>query len=72
MAEADVDTLWDIINEPTVRQWWGNETKKDVAEYLTDPEVEVWAIEKDGRMIGMIPMLPRDLGDYRHAGMDIL
>jgi aminoglycoside 6'-N-acetyltransferase len=69
--EGDVDALWDIINEPSVRPWWGNETRDDVAGYVTDPEIEVWAIEKDGRVIGVIQAWEETEAGYRHAGMDI-
>lgn len=68
---SDLDRLWVIISEPTVSARWGNETRPDVDAYLTDLEIEVWAIEKDGQMIGMIQCYEELTPDYKHAGMDI-
>lgn len=71
MQKADVDEIWEMISHPSVRQWWGNETRQDVADYLTDLEIEVWAIEKNGVLVGMVQSYEELTPDYKHAGMDI-
>ncbi len=68
---SDLDRLWAIISDPAVSLRWGNETRADIDEYLTDPEIEVWAIEKDEQMIGMIQSYEELTPDYKRAGMDI-
>jgi aminoglycoside 6'-N-acetyltransferase len=71
MEQTDVEPIWQMINQPAVRQWWGNETRQDVIEYLSDPEVEVWVIEHGGQFLGMIQCYEENTPDFRHAGMDI-
>lgn len=69
---GDLDRLDEIINEPSVRPWWGNETRARMEEdFINDPEVEVWVIEKDGRVEGLIESYEELDPDYRYAGMDI-
>lgn len=71
MTQADVEPFWKMINEPSVRKWWGNETRQDMQDLLTDKDVEVWAIEKAGQVVGMIQSYEELTADYKHAGMDI-
>lgn len=71
MEAADVDAIWNIINQPSVRKWWGNETLQDVIEYLSDPEIEVWSIEMDAQVVGVVQCYEELTPDYKYAGMDI-
>jgi aminoglycoside 6'-N-acetyltransferase len=69
---GDLDRLEEIINEPSVYPWWGMETRARMEEdFINDPEEEVWVIEKDGRVEGLIDSYEEKDPDYRHAGMDI-
>lgn len=71
MEESDVEVLWNMINEPEVRPWWGNETREDIEELLTDKDVFVWAIKEGEWTVGMIQCYEELEPDYKHAGMDI-
>jgi aminoglycoside 6'-N-acetyltransferase len=64
----DVPTLTAIRATPEVLAFWPAD---DVAEELADDEVETFAIEYDGRVIGAIQWYEEDDPMYRHAGIDI-
>jgi aminoglycoside 6'-N-acetyltransferase len=72
LEEADLERFWEMIQEPEVFPWWGNDTREDLHEYLTDQENVIWAIEQGSEMIGVIQYYEEKEEDYRHAGMDIL
>jgi aminoglycoside 6'-N-acetyltransferase len=72
LGEADLERFWKMIQEPEVFPWWGNDTREDLNEYLTDQENVIWAIEQGSEMIGVIQYYEEKEEDYRHAGMDIL
>jgi aminoglycoside 6'-N-acetyltransferase len=64
----DVPALTAIRANPEVREYWPAD---DVAEELADDEVEIYAIEHGGRVIGAIQWYEEDDPMYRHAGIDI-
>lgn len=73
-AEAgDVPELARIRATPEVYARWrgGDDMAATVAKQLEDPSVEAYAIEVDGRVVGLIESYEHEDPDYRHAGIDI-
>lgn len=70
---ADVDGLHAMLQEPSVREWWGDyDRDRVVAEMLDDDEVVAWVIEMDGRIAGFVQATEELEPQYRHASIDIL
>jgi aminoglycoside 6'-N-acetyltransferase len=69
----DVPELARIRATPQVRRWWrgGDDLVAEITADLTDPEVTLFAIEVDGRVVGGIEYHEETSPDYRHAGIDI-
>jgi aminoglycoside 6'-N-acetyltransferase len=66
--ERDVAPLVAILNEPAVRQWWGDNDADDVrAEHLGPGYV----IEVDGDVAGLLLVDEEEDRDYRCVGLDI-
>ena len=74
VADADIDALRTILDEPGVARWWGpRRPGVDVAlDWLdSDEDTVVFAIELDGTVIGSIQFAEEADLDYRHAGIDL-
>ena len=71
---ADGAALRRVFEAPDVVRWWPTPTDDELDELLHngDPEVEVWMIELEGRVVGMIQAYEEDDPMYRHAGIDIV
>jgi aminoglycoside 6'-N-acetyltransferase len=69
----DVPELVRIRSTPEVSSRWrgGADLEASVVEDFDDPEVVLYAIELDGRVVGLIQWYEEDEPDYRHAGIDI-
>ncbi|MDO3700389.1 GNAT family protein [Micromonospora sp. C28SCA-DRY-2] len=70
---ADVPALAAIRADPQVRHWWrgGDDLSAAVAADLADPDLTVYAVLHDGRVVGAIQWYAEDDPDYRHASLDI-
>lgn len=57
-----------------VARWWPTPDSDELVALVTnrDPDVEVWMIETDGRVIGLIQADEESDPMYRHAGIDIV
>ena len=64
--------LAEIQREPSVLRWWGEPDLDELERkaHGTD-EATAFAIEVDGRLVGLIQYYEEDDPDYRHAGIDI-
>ncbi len=72
VRDDDVPRLTEILDEPEVARWWGPHDEARVRkDLLEDDEVDAFAIELDGEVVGMIHAWEEADPEYRHAGMDI-
>ncbi|WP_422664847.1 GNAT family N-acetyltransferase [Acrocarpospora corrugata] len=71
--DADRPALVAIRSTPDVYRRWrgGDDLAAAVAESLTDPDVEVFAVEYDGRVVGAIQWGEETDPEYRHASVDL-
>ncbi len=71
---ADHARFVEILTEPTVHPWWQAADPDADARELTgrDDEVIVWAIEVEGRVVGIVEAHEETDPRYRHAGIDIV
>ena len=68
----DVDRLAEILGEPEVVRWWGDEHPAVGAKELLEATDEVgFVIEAGGEVVGSIQYYEETDSMYRHAGMDI-
>jgi aminoglycoside 6'-N-acetyltransferase len=63
-----------VFDAPEVTRWWPNATPDEITSLVEnrDPDVDVWMIEVDGRVVGMIQAYEETDPMYRHAGIDIV
>jgi aminoglycoside 6'-N-acetyltransferase len=71
---ADETAFQSILEDPTVHPWWQAADPAEDARDLAgrDDGVAVWAIESDGRVVGIIQAHEETEPRYRHAGIDIV
>jgi aminoglycoside 6'-N-acetyltransferase len=71
---ADAADFEAILRDPTVHPIWGAADPAADARDLAsrDDDVAVWAIEVDGRVVGLIQAHEETEPHYRHAGIDIV
>ncbi len=71
-GEADLDAIVELIAEPQVRRWWGpTDRARARRDLLEDPDVETFAVELQGELIGIVLLSEENDPDYRHASLDI-
>ncbi len=65
----DAEGLLEILREPEVACWWGD---NDLAGVRADIEgLETYLIEVEGATAGWLHVVEENEPDYRHAGIDI-
>ncbi len=71
---ADDADLRAVFATPDVARWWPTPSDDELREKLEnrDPGVDVWMIELDGHVVGLIQAYENDDPMYRHAGIDIV
>ena len=69
----DAPTLATILAQPSVARWWGDFDDERVERELIvgEPDVRVYAIELDGRLVGAIQSAEETDAEFRHAGIDL-
>jgi aminoglycoside 6'-N-acetyltransferase len=69
----DAPALATILAQPDVARWWGAFDLDRVEQDLIvgEPDLRVFAIELDGRLIGSIQSYEESDPEYRHAGLDL-
>jgi len=57
-----------------VARWWPTPEPDEIASLVhnRDPDVDVWMIEAEGRVVGLIQAYEESDAMYRHAGIDIV
>ena len=63
-----------MLDAPEVTRWWPSATDDDVRDLVhnRDPDVDVWLVEVEGRVVGLIQVYEETDPMYRHAGIDIV
>lgn len=71
---GDEEALRSLFATPEVARWWPAPDPDELAELVAnrDPDVDVWMIELDGRVVGLIQAYEEADPMYRHAGIDIV
>jgi aminoglycoside 6'-N-acetyltransferase len=74
LEERDAAELAAIVDQPSVRRWWGSEESdsRSAETFAEDARDEVaFAIEVDGALGGWLGIHEQNEPDYRYAGLDI-
>jgi aminoglycoside 6'-N-acetyltransferase len=72
LRHDDVERLVEIGAEPEVAGWWPGITAAElVAKAEGRDDATGFAVEEDGRVIGLIQYYEESDPEYRHAGIDI-
>jgi aminoglycoside 6'-N-acetyltransferase len=72
LTPADVPAVAAIQAQPGVARWWGEPREEDLREKVDGTErVAAFAIELDGKVIGLIQYHDEEDPMYRHAGIDL-
>jgi len=69
----DAPALTAILAQPGVARWWGDFDEDRVERELIvgEPDLRVYAIEIDGRLVGAIQSHEETDPEFRHAGIDL-
>jgi aminoglycoside 6'-N-acetyltransferase len=70
----DEPALRAVFEAPEVARWWPTPDETEMAALLEngDPEVDVWMVEVEGRVVGLVQGYEEADPMYRHAGIDIV
>jgi len=70
---ADSARFAEILAQPGVADWWGDYDLDRIRGEVTDPAdgTVTFAVEADGRVVGLIMYSEETDPDYRHAGLDV-
>ena len=73
LVRGDAGRLAEILRTPEVARWWtGYDEARVVLEFLTDePDVTVYGIELETRLIGLIQVTEEPTPEFRHAAIDL-
>ena len=73
LVSGDAPRLAEILGTPEVARWWtGYDLARVESEFLVaEPNVVVYGIELDGRLIGLIQSTEEPEPDFRHASIDL-
>ncbi len=71
--DDDADVLTAILAEPSVDRWWPDHDRHRVETDLLRPEKDVtaYAIEADGRVVGLIQVTEEPEPEFRHGALDL-
>lgn len=71
---VDEAELRAVYASPDVARWWPTPDADELHEKLEnrEPDTDVWLIEVEGRVIGLIQAYENTDPMYRHAGIDIV
>jgi aminoglycoside 6'-N-acetyltransferase len=69
----DAPALAAILAQPGVARWWGDFDQDRVERELIvgEPDLRVYAIEVEGRLVGAIQSTEESDTEFRHAGIDL-
>lgn len=72
-TSADLDAVFAIANEPSVREWWGPPIRAELADELSGDAADAVSlvIETGDAVAGLIQYHEETTPEFRHAGIDI-
>lgn len=70
----DEPELRAVFATPEVARWWPTPDDTEISDLLEnrDPDVDVWMVELEGRVVGLIQAYENTDPMYRHAGIDLV
>ena len=71
IAEADLEPLVQIIQEPSVARWWGEAEEPERLRDNLRMDGDAFAIETDGELAGWIGFVEETEPEYRSVGVDL-
>jgi aminoglycoside 6'-N-acetyltransferase len=73
LVPDDAARLAAILATPEVARWWtGYDLARVQAEFMVDePNVTVYGIDVDSRLVGLIQVTEEPAPDFRHASIDL-
>lgn len=73
MTPDDAGRLAEILRTPEVSRWWtGYDEARIETEFLAeDPNLTVYGIELEDRLVGLIQVTEEPTPDFRHASIDL-
>ena len=72
LGPDDLNPLVDLLAAPTLARWWGPYSEDRLRhEFLDDATAETFAVEADGRLVGVLAICEQQEPDYYHAALDI-
>jgi aminoglycoside 6'-N-acetyltransferase len=71
LADDDLDTLAEIIREPSVAKWWGESDEPERLRENLRMDGAAWAIELDGELVGWLGFEEETEPEYRSVGIDV-
>lgn len=73
VTEADIDALASIFTEPEIARWWTGYDRARIEDELlaADDDTDVFVVEADGEVAGVIQCSEEPDPDYRRASIDI-
>ena len=72
--DGDEERMGAMFATPDVARWWPTPDTDEIASLVhnRDPDVDVWMVEVDGRVVGLIQAYEESDPMYRHGGIDIV
>jgi aminoglycoside 6'-N-acetyltransferase len=72
--DGDEPALRRVFEAPEVARWWPTPDAEELVDLVhnRDPDVDVWLIEVEGRVVGLIQGYEERDPMYRHGGIDIV
>ncbi|WP_116204007.1 GNAT family N-acetyltransferase [Amycolatopsis circi] len=71
LTEADRSRVREILSAPEVAQWWGEADEETDGLLSKEGDQQAYAIEHEGRTVGVIQSWEELEHRYRHAGIDL-
>ena len=72
LRPADLEAIVRIRSEPGVQRWWGPPDERQLQRQAEGTDDEpAFAIEVDGRVVGLIQYSEEDEPDFRHTSIDL-
>jgi aminoglycoside 6'-N-acetyltransferase len=71
VQDPELPALVELLQDPAVREWWGENTVASLREQVDDQTLEVWTIEVDGEPAGLIQASEETDPDYKSVELDL-
>jgi aminoglycoside 6'-N-acetyltransferase len=71
LRDEDVPALLAVLADAEVTPWWGVHDEDRLRTEMADDDICMFAVERDGELIGIVQYWEETDPDYRHAALDI-